>query len=196
MRDKSDQAIVLRTIRYGEADKLVTLFLKETGKCKAMAKGATTSKRRFASILEAGAILHITFQESPRSEWLWLREASLLEHSPPWRRSWRGMVVAGFCLELAGRLLPENSKAKDKFELLGHLLRELNEANAIQQLLVFESNWIKASGMAPEWEGKLRPQTLHNADPASLQKILDAHWGSLLNKPLLSRKLLDQVFVV
>ncbi|MBI4124870.1 MAG: DNA repair protein RecO [Deltaproteobacteria bacterium] len=196
MRDKTDLAIVLRCLKYGEADKLVTLFLKGSGKRKGMAKGATVSRRRFAATLEPGAVIQVVFQEGPRSEWLFLKEASLLEHSPKWRRSWKGMVVASFCLELAGRLLPENKEARDKFELLGRLLREVDEANAVQKLLVFESNWIQASGLAPEWRERLKNRPIQTADPASLQKVLDAHWGSLLGKPLLSRKLLDQVFVV
>lgn len=186
----TDQAIVLRVIKYSESDLVVTLFLKEGGLRKGIARGALRSRRRFGPALEAGNILRVTFQE--KGEWLFLREASLEIPSPAWRRSYKAVVAAGFCLELAGRLSPEAREAKDKFALLECFLREVNETNAVEKLLVFESNWIEASGTAPPPPpGPSKPLR-----PADLQKILDAHWSSLLGSPLKSRKLLDVLFVV
>ena len=42
-------AIVLRTVDYGEADRVVTLFTREHGKLSALARGARKSVKRFGA---------------------------------------------------------------------------------------------------------------------------------------------------
>ena len=44
-------AIVIRSINYGESDKIVTFFTKDFGKLKGIAKGARRSKKRFQNAL-------------------------------------------------------------------------------------------------------------------------------------------------
>ena len=45
-------ALILRSVRLGEADKIVTLFTRRYGKLKAVAKGALRPKSRFGGRLE------------------------------------------------------------------------------------------------------------------------------------------------
>ncbi|MBW2672896.1 MAG: DNA repair protein RecO, partial [Deltaproteobacteria bacterium] len=45
-------AFVLHFLNYGEADRIVTLFTREFGKLKGIAKGARRSKKRFANAIE------------------------------------------------------------------------------------------------------------------------------------------------
>ena len=45
-------AIVLRTIRYGEADRILHLYAPEHGRLGAIAKGVRRSKSRFGGRLE------------------------------------------------------------------------------------------------------------------------------------------------
>jgi len=47
-----DVAIVLRTQKLGEADRIITLFNKEHGRIKAVAKGVRKTKSRFGARLE------------------------------------------------------------------------------------------------------------------------------------------------
>ena len=54
----SDEALVLSTVDFGEADRIVTLFTRGHGRLSAFAAGARKSKRRFAGALEAGT--HLT----------------------------------------------------------------------------------------------------------------------------------------
>lgn len=50
----SDAAVVLRTGALGEADRLVTVLLREVGKVRCAARGARKSRRRFAGGLGPG----------------------------------------------------------------------------------------------------------------------------------------------
>ena len=47
-----DQAIVLRTQKLGEADRIITLFTKEHGRLRAVAKGVRRTKSKFGARLE------------------------------------------------------------------------------------------------------------------------------------------------
>ncbi len=52
MRTHVAEAIVLRTYRYGEADRIVVFLTEDRGKKRGVAKNATTSRRRFGGALE------------------------------------------------------------------------------------------------------------------------------------------------
>src|ERR1044071_6296545 len=52
MRSYSSDALVLRTYRYGEADRIVVFLTEDRGKKRGVAKNATKSRRRFGAALE------------------------------------------------------------------------------------------------------------------------------------------------
>ena len=52
MRAHSVDALVLRTYRYGEADRIVVFLTADAGKKRGVAKNATASRRRFGAALE------------------------------------------------------------------------------------------------------------------------------------------------
>src|SRR5262245_54966915 len=52
MRSHSSDALVLRTYRYGEADRIVVFLTEDRGKKRGVAKNATKSRRRFGAALE------------------------------------------------------------------------------------------------------------------------------------------------
>lgn len=52
MRSYLGEALVLRTYRYGEADRIVVFLTEDRGKKRGVAKNATKSRRRFGAALE------------------------------------------------------------------------------------------------------------------------------------------------
>src|SRR5512137_1385672 len=55
------QAIVTRSLNYGESDKIVTFFTKDFGKVKGIAKGARRSKKRFQNALDLFTHVRLAF---------------------------------------------------------------------------------------------------------------------------------------
>jgi len=55
-----DQAVVLRTQKLGEADRIITLLTREHGRVKAVAKGVRRTKSRWGARLEPGS--HVDLQ--------------------------------------------------------------------------------------------------------------------------------------
>jgi DNA repair protein RecO (recombination protein O) len=54
-----DDAIVLRTVKLGEADRIVTLLTRENGKVRAVAKGVRRTSSRFGARLEPYMVVDI-----------------------------------------------------------------------------------------------------------------------------------------
>ena len=53
MRSFTGEALILRTYRYGEADRIVVFLTEDRGKKRGVAKNATKSRRRFGAALES-----------------------------------------------------------------------------------------------------------------------------------------------
>ncbi len=62
------EAIVLRTWPFLEADLLVSLFTREQGKVKGVARHAMRSRRRFGGALEPGTHVRASWAERPRQD--------------------------------------------------------------------------------------------------------------------------------
>ena len=54
-----DEAVVIRTQRLGEADRIITLLTRESGRIRAVAKGVRRTKSKFGARLEPGSYLDI-----------------------------------------------------------------------------------------------------------------------------------------
>src|ERR687890_893278 len=71
------QAVVLRSIRYGEADRIVHLYTPHRGRVGAIAKGARRSRSRFGGRLEPFFRLNLVLHEG-RSDLLTVTSAETL----------------------------------------------------------------------------------------------------------------------
>ena len=63
MRVYSADALILRTYRYGEADRIVVFLTEDRGKRRGVAKNATKSRRRFGAALEPLTRGRVTYVE-------------------------------------------------------------------------------------------------------------------------------------
>ncbi len=60
------RAVILRSQRWGDADRIVTLYSPDLGKIRGAARGARRMKSRFGGVLEPFGIVDITlFQKTP-----------------------------------------------------------------------------------------------------------------------------------
>src|SRR6188472_286458 len=63
MRVYSADGLILRTYRYGEADRIVVFLTEDRGKKRGVAKNATNSRRRFGAALEPLTRGRVTYVE-------------------------------------------------------------------------------------------------------------------------------------
>src|SRR6188474_3150231 len=68
MRVHTADALILRTYRYGEADRIVVFLTEDRGKKRGVAKNATRSRRRFGAALEPLTRGRATYVEREQRE--------------------------------------------------------------------------------------------------------------------------------
>lgn len=68
MMQRQSEAIVLRTWPFEEADLLVSLFTREQGRIKGVARHAMRSRRRFGGALEPMTYVRASYAEKPKQE--------------------------------------------------------------------------------------------------------------------------------
>ncbi len=68
MIQRQSEAIVLRTWPFHEADLLVSLFTREQGRVKGVARHALRSRRRFGGALEPMTHVRASYAEKPKQE--------------------------------------------------------------------------------------------------------------------------------
>ena len=98
-------AVVLRTIRYGEADAVLSLHTLERGRVSAIAKGARKATSRLGGRLQPGVHVQLQLHEG-RGDMCTVRGASVREaHAGLWVEGYR-LSAAGCVLETVLRTTP------------------------------------------------------------------------------------------
>ncbi|WP_245885708.1 DNA repair protein RecO [Xylanimonas oleitrophica] len=148
-----DDAIVLRTQKLGEADRIVTLLTREQGKVRAVAKGVRRTSSRFGARLEPFMVVDVQLHTG-RS----LDTVTQVETVGPYARPIcedYGLYTAGAAmLEAADRLVEaEREPAVQQYWLLAGALRALAQ-RAHAPALVLDSYLLRAfavAGWAPSF---------------------------------------------
>jgi DNA repair protein RecO (recombination protein O) len=147
----TDEAIVLSTLDYGEADRIVTLFTLGRGRLTAFAAGARKSKRRFPGAFEAGN--HLNAQLVARhGDTYRLDGATIVKSFYQLRDDLSRIARALYGLELCRELTRDHQAHPELFNLvLGFLGRlDRNEAGP-SSLLAFELEALAMAGYRPRF---------------------------------------------
>jgi len=117
-------AIVLRHADWGEADRLVTLYTREQGKLRALAKGARKITSRKAGHLEP--FTHVKLQLARGRSLFIVTQADTIEAYLPLRETLVMAGTASYVVELLDRFVYEEEGANPTlFRLLAETLRRL-----------------------------------------------------------------------
>ena len=160
------EAIVLRTLDLGEADRILTLLTRHFGKVHAIAKGIRRPTSRLAG--HAEPLSHATYQLARG------RNLDVLTGAEP-RATYRALredlsliAAAWYVAELADRFSVERSPSAPIFELVESALRHL-EAGFSPALVCrwFDLHLLDRAGFRPELGAcvrcRRRPEELTNA---------------------------------
>lgn len=143
------EAIVLRRSDFGEADRLLTLFSRELGKIRAVAKGARKPQSRKTGhvelfmrsrfLLAEGRDLHIVTQ------------AELVEAYAPLRTDLVRATYASYACELLDRFTTENDRHSDMYDLLNEALGWFaHTADLLLAARVYELRLLTMAGYRPQ----------------------------------------------
>ena len=119
------EAIVLRTYKLGEADRIITLLTRDRGKIRAVAKGVRRTKSKFGARLEPFSRVDLLVFEGKSLDIITQAE-SLNAYGQDLALDYSLWTAGQTMLETADRLTPEDSiSAESQYLLLVGALRTL-----------------------------------------------------------------------
>ena len=146
------EAIVLRSIRYGEADRVLHLYSRERGRIGAIAKGVRRVKSRFGGRLEPLFRVDLILHEG-RGELYTVTSAETVDPHPSLRERRDAIERATQACDAVLRLLDSQEPNPAAYNLLCRELRILDDEPAAAtraQALSFRLKLLLAAGFAPE----------------------------------------------
>ena len=129
-RSWKSEAVVLRSIRYGEADRVLHLFTLERGRVGGIAKGARKTTSRFGARLEPFSHVELVFHEG-RGELHTVTAAHLVRSHDEARIDAYRMAVGHIGLEAMLRLFLEGDENARAFHALTRFLDLLDGTAAL-----------------------------------------------------------------
>lgn len=153
------EAIVLRTMRYGEADRILHLYTPGRGRVGAIAKGVRRAKSRFGGRLEPFFRLDLVLYQG-RSDLLTVTSAETLAAYPRLREDRRALETASKACDAVSRLFETSDPNPAVYHLLANELALVeggvggDRSHATQaNQLAFRLKLLLAAGLAPQLGG-------------------------------------------
>src|SRR5260370_18800626 len=122
------EAIVLRQQALGESDRIVTLFTRENGKVRAVAKGVRKPTSRLGGRIEP--FTHARLMRAGGRTLDVIAQADIVRAFGEVRKDLTRAVHAAYIMELVDRGLPERDRHEDVFVLAGDALEKLDRGRA------------------------------------------------------------------
>ena len=146
------QAVVLRSIRYGEAYRVVHLYSATRGRLGAIAKGSRRPKSRFGGRLEPFFRLDLVLYEG-RGDLATVTAASTVDGHSRLRADGPALMAAARACDAVLRLLDTNQPNPAAYNLLCNYLSLLDaqpQARGAGTALAFRLKLALAAGFSPE----------------------------------------------
>ncbi len=126
----TSEAVVLRTWPLQEADLIVSLFTRDYGRLKGVAKAALKSRKRFGGALEPMTMARAWFAEKPRQELVRLDQLEIVRSPLSAPVDLARMAVLSFYAEVIDEALPERDPQEAVFRLLVSVLEQTHAAQS------------------------------------------------------------------
>jgi DNA repair protein RecO (recombination protein O) len=150
---RETEAIVLRTYRLGEADKIASLFTRQLGRLRAVAQGALRTKSRYGGSLEPLSYVRLWIFERENRDLLRLNSVEIIESFFDMQKDYRVQLAAQYLSEVSERLLPEREVNERIFRLLLAVLRALKHSGEVNRPLLYFDYWmVRLGGFLPDFE--------------------------------------------
>jgi DNA repair protein RecO (recombination protein O) len=148
-----DEAVVLRTHKLGEADRIIVLMTRDRGKVRAVAKGVRKTKSRFGGRLEPPGHVSLLLYEGRNLDVV--NQAETVDPYRAIREDLDRMTDAMALVESVDQVAQEGEPNPTLFKMLTGALRALADAAERPPLLVGAFYWklLALEGVAPVLDG-------------------------------------------
>jgi DNA repair protein RecO (recombination protein O) len=143
------EGIIIKRHKFGEADRLLTIFTADCGKVRAIAKGAMRPKSKLGGNVEL--LTHSQLQLARGRNLDIITQAQALDNFIPIRDSLELMSCGFYLSELVDTFTEESVEDRELFDLFLNTLKELSSAMEGERILrYFELRLLSHLGYRPQ----------------------------------------------
>jgi DNA repair protein RecO (recombination protein O) len=146
-----DEGVVLRTLRLGEADRIITMMTKDHGKVRAVAKGVRRTLSKFGGRLEPTS--HLTMLCWQGRELDIVNQVEVLDSFRAVREDLSRVSKAYTLLEVTDQVSQQGHPNPRLYDKLVGALRALNDCDAVLLVPAFLLKVLEVEGSAPFVDG-------------------------------------------
>ena len=147
------QAVVLKSMRWGEADRILTFFSLRFGKVRGIARGARRMKSRFGGQLEPFSSINLTFFDKRNEGLASVSQIDTLESFSALREDLDLIWAASCMVALVDGVTADRDPSPRIFHTLIEGLRSLIQTDDPGLLtLIFQVHVLGQSGFHPQFE--------------------------------------------
>jgi DNA repair protein RecO (recombination protein O) len=146
----SVEAINIKTFDLGEADRIITLFSRERGKIRAVAKGARRIRSRFGGRLEL-LVQHRVMLAEGKNDLDQLQQTETIEPFFALKENMDTLSTACYFTWLVDRATEEKQRNEPLYDLLRNsltLLLQGHQANVVRAM--FQKKILEVEGILPQ----------------------------------------------
>jgi DNA repair protein RecO (recombination protein O) len=144
-------AIVLKSRKWGEADRIVTFYTKQLGKIRGVARGARRQKSRFGSALEPFTLCHLNLFEKPGDSLFRISQVDAVQPFQPLREDLALMASAARMVNVVAAVTPDGDPDSRLFDTLEQGLQSLHsDGDPTYAALLFQIRFLGLTGFRPQ----------------------------------------------
>jgi DNA repair protein RecO (recombination protein O) len=149
------EALVLRTYKLGDADRIVVFLTRDRGKKRGVAKGARRQRSRFVGALEPLTDVRVAYFERERRELVGLNYAETVR-SPLGLPASEALGYVGYFAELLDEWAQDADADERLYRLGVSMLEALSAGVPVEPLARYFECWLlRLQGVYPESRGNL-----------------------------------------
>jgi DNA repair protein RecO (recombination protein O) len=166
-------AIILRSRKWGDADRIVTFYTRQLGKIRGVARGARRAKSRFGAALEPFTLCHLDLFEKPGDSLFRISHIDLMTSFQSLREDLDLMTAAARMVNVVAAVTPDGDPDPQLFDTLEQGLASLAEKQGDPAFtaLIFQIRLLGMTGF--------RPQTDHCAACGKTRLVGDPQFSAL-----------------
>jgi DNA repair protein RecO (recombination protein O) len=144
-------AIVLKTRKWGEADRIVTFFTRDLGKIRGLARGARRQKSRFGAALEPFTLCHLNLFEKTGDSLFRISHVDSVKPFQPLREDLALMASAARMANVVAAVTPDGDPDPRLFETLEQgLVSLIQTEDPAYTALLFQIRLLGLTGFRPQ----------------------------------------------
>lgn len=149
------EAIVLKSMKFGDTSRIATLYSKDHGKIKVIAKGIRKPKSRLAGALQTFSHIQIVFYKKRTTEIYLLSQADVIDSHQLLYKDLNRYAFASAALELLDKLITGEEPNPRLFELalsILYLVEKLPEKQLEKAFCYFALSLTDLLGYKPKFD--------------------------------------------